>query len=179
MGQAPARDLGTGAVRLVRGLLLALPAVGTATLGHASVDGCVEVLGVASALSLSWASAVAIVGTRRRTSTLLGWVVLAQALSHVVLSASCDGWAGALQLPSMQLVLTHVAAALVMAVLLGHGDAGLWTAQRLVRAARRILTPAPVLQLPTWRPLTTSGPALRTTTLPLHAISRRGPPQRH
>lgn len=178
MGQAPARDLGTGSVRLVRGLLLALPAVGTATLGHASVDGCVEVLGVASAFSLSWASAVAVVGTRRRTSTLLGWVVLAQALSHVVLSASCDGWAGALQLPSMQLLLTHGAAALVMAALLGHGDAGLWTAQQLVRAARRLLTPAKVLHLPTWRQLSALRPVLLTTALPFHEVSRRGPPLR-
>jgi hypothetical protein len=178
MGHAPARDLGTGAVRLVRGLLLALPAVGTATLGHASVDGCVEVLGVASALSLSWASAVAIVGTRRRTSTLLTWVVLAQALSHVVLSASCDGWAHARQLPSPQLLLTHGAAALVMAVLLGHGDAGLWTAQQLVRAARRLLAPAPVLSVPSRRVLSVPRPVLLTTTLPLHELSRRGPPRR-
>ena len=66
-----------GLVRVVRAGVLTVPAVGFATIAHASVEGCVSVVAVLLAVGVCWPTAVVLLRARR-LPTLVGWLVVAQ-----------------------------------------------------------------------------------------------------
>jgi hypothetical protein len=179
-----------GWVRGVRAAVLTVPTVGFATLAHASVDSCVSVIAVLLATGVCWPAAVALLGARRRLPALVGWLVLAQAVTHLLLELMCgdtpaghSGLVGHLTLGVSPAMLTmHCGSVVVTAVLLRRADAGLWTAQALVaagaRAARLLVVGVlPVPCAPVLRVVRAASSARRPRVLwaappPL----RRGPP---
>lgn len=136
-----------GLVRGVRAGVLTVPAVGFATLAHASMDGCVSVVGVLLAVGLCWPATVVLLRAQRRLPALVGWLVLAQGLTHLLLEQMCGeappGLSGLVDHLMMgvspDMLAVHAGSALFTAVLFGRADAGLWTAQALVRAGARAL----------------------------------------
>jgi hypothetical protein len=66
-----------GLVHAVRAGLLTVPAVGFATVAHASIDSCVNVVALLLAAGLCWPAAVILLRAQRRLPALIGWVVIA------------------------------------------------------------------------------------------------------
>ncbi len=164
----------TRAVLLVRATLLALPAVGTASLAHLYVDGCVEIGALLLAVAATWTSAAAIVRGRRSTGMLLGWILGAQVATHLLLAAQCDGIAHALAVPGAGMIGAHLLTAALVAPVLARREAGLATARRIV--ARWGRTVAAALPLPE-QPSFAGALTLRTAGRTVHDASRRGPPR--
>jgi hypothetical protein len=185
----PRLDPRQGLVRGVRAAVLTVPTVGGAVAAHAMADGCGSPLAIALAVGLCWPAAVAMLGARRRVPALIAWVALAQLVTHVLLERMCqDVVTGQMTLvdhlargttPSM--VAAHTAAVLVTAVLLGRADAGLWTADAMIRAGARALRMTsdvaaptlPVVARPPTAPASSPRPRVLWETAPLQ---RRGPP---
>lgn len=166
-----------GLVRGVRAAVLALPAVGVAALAHRSVDRCLDVPGTLLALGACWSGAVAVLGARRRLPALLGWLVAAQVVTHLALQATC-ATPGPL-VPGARPLAAHLAAVVVLALALHRADAGLWLADGLLRAVRRLLAPTrPVPPLvPGAAPLpATAAPWRLPSAVPRTSVARRGPP---
>jgi hypothetical protein len=136
-----------GVVRVVRAGVLTVPAVGFATIAHASVEGCVSVVAVLLALGVCWPAAVVLLRGQRRLPVLVGWLVLAQGITHLLLAQMCgdarpgpSGLVGHLMMGvSPDMLAMHAGSVLFTAVLFGRADAGLWTARALVRAGARAL----------------------------------------
>ena len=182
-------DPGSGLVRGVRAAVLTVPTVGGAALAHSFVDGCDSVFALFVAAGVCWPAAVALLGARRRLPAFLGWVLVAQFATHLLLEAMCSdvtsghvGWAQHLTTgitPTM--LASHGCAVLLTSVLLGRADAGLWAADAIVRAGAKVLRLRRGLVMP---PL----PAPVRRTRPVLVIeaprsswvvaqpSRRGPP---
>lgn len=139
-----------GIVRGVRAGVLTVPAVGVGVVAHYSADGCVSLLSVLLALGLCWPGAVALLGAQRRVPALVAGLLASQFLTHALLEWGCpplghEAMAGQLGLP---MLAAHVVACLLLAVVLGRADAGLWAARRLVWAAARMFTICGALRLP-------------------------------
>jgi hypothetical protein len=139
---SPSPDAST--VRALRAAVLRVPAVGTAALAHAAVDPCQNFLGVLLAAGVCWPAAVALLGARRHRMVLLGWILTAQAVTHLMLSLTCSspasGWELLHQaLPGGLMLAAHAASAAIAAVLLAKADAGLWAARALLRSGSRLL----------------------------------------
>jgi hypothetical protein len=183
-------DPGSGLVRGVRAAVLTVPTVGAAATAHSFVDGCDSVFALVVAAGGCWPAAVALLGARRRMPALLVWVLMAQAITHLLLEAMCSdvtsghvGWVQHLTTgvtPAM--LVSHGFAVVVTSLLLGRADAGLWAADALIRAGARALRlgdalatpqlPAPVRRIR--RPALVLEPALSSWVV-AHP-SRRGPP---
>jgi hypothetical protein len=125
--------------------VLTVPTVGFAALAHASVDSCLSIGALLLATGLCWPAAVALLRAQRRLPALLGWVVLAQAVTHLLLEQMCgdaapgrSGLIGHLTMGvSPAMLAMHAGSVLVTAVLLRRADAGLWAARSLVAAGAR------------------------------------------
>jgi hypothetical protein len=78
-----------GLVHGVRAGVLTVLAVGLATLAHASVDGCVSMVAFVLAAGLCWPAAVSLLKAQRRLPALVGWLVLAQGVTHLLLAQMC------------------------------------------------------------------------------------------
>jgi len=134
-------------VHAVRAGLLTVPAVGFATAAHASIDDCVSVVAVFLAAGLCWPAAVILLRAQRRLPALIGWLVLAQGVTHLLLEQRCgDAMPGNMGLidhlmmgVSPTMMAMHGGSVLLTAVLFWRADAGLWAAQALVRAGTRAL----------------------------------------
>jgi hypothetical protein len=134
-------------VHAVRAGLLTVPAVGFATVAHASIDDCVSVVAVFVAAGLCWPAAVILLRAQRRLPALIGWLVLAQGVTHLLLEQMCgEAASGNMGLIdhlmmgiSPTMLAMHGGSVLFTAVLFRRADAGLWTAQALVRAGTRAL----------------------------------------
>jgi hypothetical protein len=135
-------DPSAGLVRGVRAAVLTVPTVGGAAVAHSFVDGCDSVLALLMAAGVCWSAAVALLGARRRLPALLTWGVVAQIATHFLLEAMCTdvtsgqvGWAQHLTAgASPTMLLSHGCAVVLTSLLLGHADAGLWTADAILRA---------------------------------------------
>jgi hypothetical protein len=136
-----------GLVRGVRAGVLTVLAVGFATLAHVSVNGCISMVAVVLAAGLCWPAAVSLLKAQRRLPALVGWLVLAQGITHLLLEQMCGeagpGHAGLVDHLMMgitpRMLAMHAGSVLFTAVLFGRADAGLWTARALVRAGARAL----------------------------------------
>jgi len=136
-----------GLVHAVRAGLLTVPAVGFATVAHASIDSCVNVVALLLAAGLCWPAAVILLRAQRRLPALIGWLVIAQGVTHLLLEQMCgDAMPGSMGLidhlmmgVSPAMFAAHTGSVLFTAALFGRADAGLWTAQALVRAGARAL----------------------------------------
>jgi hypothetical protein len=179
-----------GLVRVVRAGVLTVPAVGFAAFAHASVDRCVSVVAVLLAVSVCWPAAVVLLGAQRRIPALLGWLVVAQGVTHLLLEQLCvDAGPGPSGLVehlmigiSPDMLAMHAGSVIFTAVLFGRADAGLWTARAVVRAGARALRRigAPVLPVGLPRVYCTAGASTgkrRPQVLwEAGAPQRRGPP---
>ncbi len=164
----------TRAVLLVRATLLTLPAVGTASLAHLYVDGCVEVGALLLAVAATWTSAAAVVSGRRSTGLLLAWILGAQVATHLLLAAQCDGIAHALAVPGAGMIGVHLLTAALVAPVLARREAGLATARRIVTRWQRT---SPAAHPRPWQPALAAGSTPRPTSRTVHDASRRGPPR--
>jgi hypothetical protein len=136
-------DPARGLVRGVRAGVLTVPAVGSAALAHSSAGGCASVVGIVVAAGVCWPMAVALLGRRASLFALVGWLVLAQGFTHLLLEWLCpDVVSGHLGLvehlttsttPTM--LTMHVVAVVLTAAVLGRADTALWTAKTLRRLA--------------------------------------------
>jgi hypothetical protein len=183
-------DPAKGLVRGVRAAVLTAPTVGGAVLAHAFVDGCGSFMAVFTAAGVCWPAAVAVLGARRRLPVLLLWVVMAQAVTHLLLERMCpEVMSGQTSLADHLLmgvtgpmVAAHVGAVLVTGLLLGRADAGLWGADALVRAGARALRATRDLPLPALpEPVATSTTTVEDIPRPRGVWKaappvRRGPP---
>jgi hypothetical protein len=179
-----------GLVRVVRAGVLTVPAVGFAAFAHASVDRCVSVVAVLLAVSVCWPAAVVLLGAQRRIPALLGWLVVAQGVTHLLLQQMCGdagrGSSGLIEHLMMgvspDMLAMHAGSVIFTAVLFGRADAGLWTARAVVRAGARALRRigAPVLPVGLPRVYCTAGASTgkrRPQVLwEAGAPQRRGPP---
>jgi hypothetical protein len=134
-------------VHAVRAGLLTVPAVGFATLAHASIDDCVSVVALLLAAGVCWPAAVILLRAQRRLPALIGWLFIAQGVTHLLLEQMCgDAMPGNMGLVdhlmmgvSPTMLAMHGGSVLFTAIVFGRADAGLWTAQALVRAGTRAL----------------------------------------
>jgi hypothetical protein len=180
-------------VRALRAAVLTVPAVGSAALAHAAVDPCTSVLGVLLSAGVCWSAAVALLGARRPRVALLGWVLGAQAVTHLMLALTCtdpsSSSGGALlhrTLPGALMLAAHAGAAAAAALLLGRADAGLWTARALLRSGARLLRllartlvrlPRVRATVPTLPPVPTVGSRVRGSVWRGGTPVLRGPPR--
>jgi hypothetical protein len=125
------------AARGLRALVLTSVAVAVAGSVHTYLDGCLDLSGLLLSLGLCWPGAVLVMGRRRRLPLLLGWVVGAQVVTHVVLTLTC----GAAQTTPGRVVLGHALAVLVTTAVVARVDAALWAADSVRRALARLLLP--------------------------------------
>ncbi|MCW2586062.1 MAG: hypothetical protein JWN55_1578 [Frankiales bacterium] len=190
MSAALRLDPGQGLVRGVRAAVLTAPTVGAAVLAHALGGGCLSFLAVFTAAGVCWPAAVALLGVRRRLPLLLLWIVLAQAVTHLLLERLCaDVVSGQASLSQHLLTgltgpmaVTHAGAVLVTGLLLGRADAGLWAADALLRAGARALRDTQDLPLPALpEPVRSSAPTVADARRPRPVWKaappvRRGPP---
>ena len=124
-----------------------MPAVGFATFAHASVDGCVSVVAVLLAVGVCWPAAVVLLRAQRRLPAVVGRLVVAQGVTHLLLQQMCGdagrGLSGLIEHLMMgvspDMLAMHAGSVMFTAVLFGRADAGLWTARALVRAGARAL----------------------------------------
>ncbi|MCU1622817.1 MAG: hypothetical protein JWL79_1662 [Frankiales bacterium] len=150
-------DPHSGVVRGVRAAVLTVPTVGGAAIAHSFVDGCDSVFALLVAAGVCWPAAVALLGSRRRVPAFAAWVLTAQVVTHLLLEAMCTdvtsgraSWVPHLLVgvtPTM--LMSHGAAVVLTSVLLGRADAGLWTADAIVRAGAKALRLGRRLALPT------------------------------
>ncbi len=185
----PHLDPRTGLARGLRAAALTVPTVGAAVIAHSMADGCGSLVGIGVAVGVAWPGAVALLGARRGLPSFVAWVLVVQALTHVLLERLCPevmtGQSGVLEhalnglTPAM--LLAHGVSVVATAVLIGRSDQRLWAAHRLRRAARRavpVLAFRPVPAVPTHLTLVPT-PVERTWTPVLGAgtpLRRRGPP---
>ena len=175
-------------VRGVRAGVLTVPAVGMAASAHASAGSCTSLVGLGLAAGVSWPAAVALLGRRRSVLSLLAWLTLVQAVTHVILEQLCpDVMSGQMGLldhllmgltPTM--LLMHGGSVLLTALVLARADAGLWTARALIRAGARMirtirLPKAPAVVVPRTRLLPVEPKPLIDLWKAPHPV-RRGPP---
>lgn len=165
-------------VRAVRAGVLAAPAVVSAALAHGEAGGCEGALALVLATALCWCGAVAALTRRRSAAALLGWLLGAQVVTHVVVELFCGATSPAQHLAhglTSRMLLTHLVAAALAAPVLARADAGLWLTRVLLRAVRR-RRPAVVraVVVPD-RPVASPVPVLVSlvTSAP---VGRRGPP---
>jgi len=176
-------------VHVVRAGLLTVPAVGFATLAHVLVDSCVSVVAIGVAAAVCWPAAVILLRAQRRCGALIGWLTIAQGVTHLLLEQMCGDASPAhmgvidhlLMGLSAAMLLTHAGSVLFTAALFGRADAGLWTAQALVNAGARALDrlaacvrPAPLPQRPS--PVPVVGLRRPRPSREAGTPLRRGPP---
>lgn len=146
MTSAVRLDPASGLVRGVRAAVLTAPAVGAGVVAHASVDGCVPIVGVLLAAGLCWPAAVALLRRQARVVGVFAWLCGAQLATHVLLTWLCNdvasgsepsAWAELLGM-SPAMLARHGVALIGTAALLSRADAGLWTARALIRAASKM-----------------------------------------
>jgi hypothetical protein len=147
--------------------------------GHTAGGGSVDMLGLAIAATLSLGLAAS--ATRRRITWSRTWIALlaGQALLHVILTFTSGHAHGTTTTNVHAMVLGHVIASLLAAVLVVHADAVMdrWSAY-LSAAIGAVAPPFSEPQAPPARPIVTlvaSTPALRHMR---HRLIRRGPPPR-
>ena len=175
MGGVPATALDprAGVTRGLRALVLAAVAVGVAGVAHTFVAGCVDLPGLAVSLGICWPLAVALLGRRQRTTTLLAWTACAQVVTHQVVELTCGGTGHA---APARALLVHGAAVLLTAALLARGDEGLWVAHALRRLVGRPAPVAPVVVVPALRPSRPTHVTLPRSVLLITPRVLRGPP---
>jgi len=187
-GRGPRSRVGlptTGALRLVRGVVVGLVATALAGLGHALAGGrlpnTLPLLAIAAAAVLV---ALALSGQRWRLASLLTLLGLVQVAFHVAFHTAVHAGTTAHTMPDMSagptrslpMPLLHVAAAVLTALALRRGEDWCW---RLVDLLRRPLTatgsgrlPLPRLTLPVRSPR-----SVRPARILLSStVRRRGPP---
>jgi len=168
--------LHTGGARFLRGATLGLACTLLSTAAHtagggAAIDaGLLIGLVAATGLGVAWAD-------RRATWTRLAvFVVGCQVLLHVLASLVGSHHPGQSLLPTVSMMLAHVLAATLVALLLTHADAVLHRWAVFLRSLAH--PPAFLPQLPfpfqLWVP--DAVPASAATRIPALLIARRGPP---
>jgi hypothetical protein len=183
-------DPGTGLLRGTRAAVLTVPAVALAVFAHWAGGGCVTWLGVLTSLGLCWPAAVAVLAGRARVAVLVGWLLLAQVVTHTLLEWLCAdapavhaaGMDHAMTGLAPRMLVMHAVAIAVTAVVLARADAGLFAAKALVRAAARTLRF--VRALPSLTGTVVAKPAPCPPAVPVlgdlwkgpHPKVRRGPP---
>ncbi len=170
--------------RLPRAAVVAASATGLGAAGHALAGGPVPLAGLAAAgavaLAVTWAAA----GRERGTTAIAALQVGLQQFVHTVLAGPGPN-PGAAVLPHELMFHVHVAAGLLVALLLRAGERRTWAAARRV-AARVAARTAALLALhrtgpgPLRRraPIPVAPPPPRTRPQPLlrHVQVLRGPP---
>ena len=183
---------GRGALRVLRGGLLAGACAALAVGGHA-LGGGAAAPGPAVVVSLLLAAWTVLWADRQRgRAALAAFCGGTQVAYHLAFSLSADaavharhghghGHGGAHEAMTSatdaHMLLAHVLAAAVTGVLLGHGEAALWAvARRLRRALPQLVLVVAAPAAPHRVPVP-AGPAVRGAGLRLAAASeRRGPP---
>lgn len=158
-------------MRGARAGVLAAASVGISGIAH-GVAHCTDAVGLALAIGVCWPGAVAVLGSRRRMPFLLAWLVVAQAVTHVLLTETCGG--GSL-MPDRRTLLAHAIAVIATAALLAHADAGVWTADAVRRLVALFVEPplvVPALARVRTPETRTAHRTFRDTPPP----ARRGPP---
>jgi len=122
-------------LHVARAAVLAAAAAAVALAAHALSADCLDARGATAAVLLCAPAAWAVTAEQRSATVLLGWLSGTQLAVHLVLTALC-GDALTVSLPA---VLWHAAAVLGTAAVLHAGDASLWAAQRVRRAAGHVL----------------------------------------
>ena len=194
---------GTGALRLTRALVLALAAYGLSLGAHLVGGGAApSVTGTGVLLFVTWWACVLVTHRRLGRTSLAAILGVSQLLLHEAFSfagaaGTCvtvvhghadhlangattvcadsamaamphHGWSGA------GMVASHVAAAVLLAVLLARGEAAVWFLAGLVLPGRPVAVRLPVVSRPTrilGRVLQPTAPAVVPGD-----VGRRGPP---
>jgi hypothetical protein len=176
----------SGLLRVARGAVVGSTAVGLAVAGHLVGGGSLPATTTAvTVLGLTVAGSVAL-SSRRWTLSALTTVLLGvQVVCHVALAghasaANLAAHSHATHGASASMLVAHVLAALVTAVLLRRGESWCWRLVALLgrpAQAARLFRTRPVLATRARLVLGTDrGPALLLSLLLVDAQPRRGPP---
>jgi len=175
----------SGALRVVRGTAVGTTAMSLAAAGHVAGGGSLPPATAAILLGLTVAGSVALSGRRWTFSALATVLLGVQLVCHVALAghataANLTNHSHAAHGTSASMLVAHVLAALVTAVLLRRGESWCW---RLVALLGR---PVQVARLFSTRPMlkrvarlvaaADGAPALLRSLLLADAQPRRGPP---
>lgn len=175
----------SGALRVVRGTAVGTAAMSLAAAGHVAGGGSLPPATAASLLGLTVAGSVALSGRRWTFSALATMLLGVQLVCHVALAghataANLTNHSHAAHGTSPSMLVAHVLAALVTAVLLRRGESWCW---RLVALLSRPVQVARVFSTrPKLKPVARlvaaadGAPALLRSLLLADAQPRRGPP---
>jgi hypothetical protein len=175
----------SGLLRVVRGTAVGTTAMSLAVAGHVVGGGSLPPATAATLLGLTVAGSIALSGRRWTLSALATVLLGVQLVCHVALAgqatgASLTGHSHAAHGPSAWMLVAHVLAAAVTALLLRRGESWCWRLVALLRRPARVarlFSPRPVLE-PVGRlvPAADGAPALLRSLLLADAQPRRGPP---
>lgn len=165
-----------GALRVLRGAVLAVTSAALAVVAHTAGGGTAPDAGLTALLTVGVAAVgVALASKRRSTRAILAVLAAAQLATHVILSL------GAMDMPShvngLIMLAAHALAVLVSAVLLGHADDALFLAAAVLSLLLPVLLTlgpapeAPARIRPRMRPRDR-----QVTVLLCRSHARRGPP---
>ncbi|MEV7396446.1 hypothetical protein [Aeromicrobium sp. NPDC092404] len=158
-----------GLTRVVRSTAAALACVATAAVGHTSAGGTIGSSAVIAAFGGAAAVAWLLSASRVTPGQLVGLLLLCQVVVHLGCST------GDMQMTAGML-MAHVLATAVSAVILARGEAFVWQlAERL--GLRAMALEAGVVTIPSWRPLPLAVAPLALHDVRLaHTRVERGPP---
>jgi hypothetical protein len=175
----------SGALRVVRGTAVGTTAMSLAAAGHVAGGGSLPPATAAILLGLTVAGSVALSGRRWTFSALATVLLGVQLVCHVALAgpataANLTNHSHAAHGATPSMLIAHVLAALVTAVVLRRGESWCWRLVALLaRPAQvaRLFSTRPALK-PVARllPAADGAPALLRSLLLADAQPRRGPP---
>lgn len=157
------------AVRLVRATAAALACVATAAVGHASAGGTIGSTAVVAAFGGSAAIAWLLSARRVTAGQLVGLLLLCQVCVHLGCST------GEMRMPASML-MAHVAATAVSALLLVRGEAFVWQLAEHLGLCVTVLD-LELASIPSLRPVRPVPAARSRHDVRLaHSRAERGPP---
>ncbi|MFB9906551.1 hypothetical protein [Allokutzneria oryzae] len=167
-----------GALRALRGWLLATTSAALSTAGHALAGGAVPDTALTVLLTvLVAAAAVSLANKRRGPVAILGTLGTAQVVTHLLLSALTVHRHEATPTDSLAMTAAHVVATLGTALVLGHAESAIFG----LAAALGAVLPRRSPQPPVFAPQRAVTPARTGMANPLDVLlrrarARRGPP---
>ncbi|MDT7569990.1 MAG: hypothetical protein QOE05_164 [Actinomycetota bacterium] len=115
-------------------LLVAAPSTMLSTAAHSAGGGCVSAFGVLLTGLIFGASTWTQLSRERSRGFLLCWVAVGQLLGHGLLELGCHGAQHHGAAPASLMLVLHGCAALLVALLLSHGERHVWSFARVIAA---------------------------------------------